>query len=208
MADRIRFGVSLTPLETLTDENGGTRDIVASEVGRSLSGSGESIAISDYSNAANTQGFLNAAPNYRQASASEVGTQLTTLVPDFIYIKNTGYIYSSATALGASTSNCVMVAIEAAPNEIDRAGWATANLGEGLDHFIEIAWLKPGQAILLPLAASNLNITQFGTEAGDLSRIGDGSEQASGMIYIYVRTFTSTGGTAATNNAIEFLAVT
>ena len=36
MADRIKFSVSCTPIETLTDENSQTHDIIASEVKRTL----------------------------------------------------------------------------------------------------------------------------------------------------------------------------
>jgi len=212
MADRIRFGVSLTPLETLTDENGGTRDIVASEVGRSLSGSGESIAISDYSGTAANQGFKDAAVNYKIASHSAGGTILTgTNLPDFIYIKNTGYKFSSATALGISTTDCISVAIRIDPQAGSggNAGWVDYNDTQ-VEHFIEIAWLKPGQAIALPLGSASVSISQFGSVANDFSPLA-GSAPANanqGILNLVARTYLANGSAASSGNAVEYLVVT
>ena len=41
MADSIRWSVSVTPVEELTDENSGVHSIIHSDVGKSLSGSGK-----------------------------------------------------------------------------------------------------------------------------------------------------------------------
>lgn len=206
MADRIRFGVNLTPIETLTDENGGTRDIVASEVGRSLSGSGESITISDYSAVADVQGYKDAAVNYRSASHASGGTALSTLEGDFFYIKNTGYKYSSATTLGAATTDCIFVAIQTAAYEDSvQNGWSNSN-GTPQIHYFEIAFLKPGQAIILPLGADSLGISQFGANTGDFSTLNDQSSQ-NGTAKLIVKTVVAAGTAATTANAVEFLAV-
>ena len=41
MADSIRWAISVTPVEELTDESGSTHDIIHSDVGKSLGASGE-----------------------------------------------------------------------------------------------------------------------------------------------------------------------
>ena len=208
MADRIRFGVNLTPIETLTDENGGSRDIVASEVGRSLSASGESIDLNFAYNSftAAQQGYLNATVNYISASHSAGGSALGNLEPDFIFIKNTGFKFSNATTLGAATTDCVMVAIRTAAYDNGvQDGWVDSG-AVGKLHFFEIAWLKPGQGIILPAAANKYGISQFGSNVGDLTNLGDTGQY--GVSAIYVRTFLANGSAAASANAVEFLAVT
>ena len=208
MADRIKFAVSAMPIETITDENSGSHDILASEVGRSLAGSGDSVNLTSYATAANIQGYLNAAVNYRDATHAAGGVVLNDSGGgDFFFIKNTGYVYSSATVLGASTTNCVMVVIKVtAHSEGSAGGWQTgANADD--DQYLEIAWLKPGQAIVLPTAASNLSITQFGDTAGDLSKLNEDSGSDSQVCLIYVRTYLSNGSAASDGNAVEFLNV-
>lgn len=208
MADRIRFGVNLTPIETLTDENGGSRDIVASEVGRSLSASGESIDLNFAYNSftAAQQGYLNATVNYISASHSAGGSALGNLEPDFIFIKNTGYKFSTANVLGAATTDCVMVVFRVPGYESAvNSGWATDAVATQ-PHFFEVAWLKPGQGIVLPAGGNKYGITQFGANTGDFTNLSNST--ASGEALIYVRTFLANGSAAASANAVEFLAVT
>lgn len=211
MADRIRFAVSATPIETLTDENGGIRDILASEILHSLSGSGESISLTDYSGLVANQGYKDGAVEYKSASHLAGGTILTqTNLPDFIFVKNTGFKYSDATTLGISTTDCISVVIKvAAQSSLGNAGWMNYT-DSVLDHYLEIAWLKSGQAILLPAGGASLSISQFGLNTNDFSPLG-GIEPVhpdQGIIGIYVRTFQSDGSAAASANAVEFLAVT
>lgn len=206
MADRIRFGVNLTPIETLIDENGGSRDIVASEVGRSLSASGESIDLDDYTNTAAAQGYLNTVVNYVSASHAAGGSSLGNLEPDFIFIKNTGYKFSTANVLGAATTDCVMVVFRVPGYESAvNSGWATDAVA-AQPHFFEVAWLKPGQGIVLPAGGNKYGITQFGANTGDFTNLGNST--AYGEALIYVRTFLANGSAAASANAVEFLAVT
>lgn len=213
MADRVKFSVLATPIETLTDENLQTHDIVASEVKRTLVGSGESINLTDYSNTADAQGYKDATVNYRSASHSAGGTQLTTLIPDFLFIKNTGYKYSSGTALGQQTTDCVLVAIKiaATATPFGNGGWCDAQTNPAPeDHYIELAWLKPNQAVVLPLGAGSLSITQFGSNSYDftpLNTLGT-LNYDQGNISIVVRTYQSNGTSATSPNAVEFLAVT
>ena len=206
MADRIRFSVNITPIETLTDENSGSHDIIASEVNRSLGGSGDSVNIDNYGGTAANQGYKDATVNYLSISHSAGGTALSATDPDFVFVKNTGYKYSAATTLGASTTDCIMVVARLSANTETQAGWATANLAGGQIQYLELGWLKPGQGMVIPLGARSLSVTQFGSNTGDLSRIADDTEY--GGIEIYLRTFQSNGSATSSANALEYLVVT
>jgi len=90
MADRIKFAVSATPVETLTDENSATHDIIASEVLKTLGGGGDSLSLTSYAQTAAVQGYLNATVNYSTATHAAGGTRLiTSATADFIFIKLT-----------------------------------------------------------------------------------------------------------------------
>lgn len=206
MADRIRFAVVATPIETITDENSGSHDILASEVGKVLSGQGESLALSNYSGSAAAQGYANATVNYLEAIDTGEGTSIGNAGNDFIFIKNTGYRFSSTTVLGASTTECVLVAIRlvAYENAVD-AGFVESD-GTPNPHFIEIAWLQPGQGIVLPLGVNNKNITRFGNATNDLSSLCEAAQ--TGATQLYVKTFAADGSAGTGHNAVEFLAVT
>jgi hypothetical protein len=173
MADRIRFAVSAIPIETITDENNASHDILASEIGKSLGGSGDSIGLTSYAGTADAQGYLNTAVNYREAVHTAGGVLLSATEGDFLFIKNTGYKYSAPTVLGVVTTDCVIVAIKTIGySDGIQDGWYNAvNVAD--DHYFEIAFLKPGQAIILPLAGKNLSISQFGDTAGDFSYLNN-----------------------------------
>ena len=205
MADHITFNVSVTPIEELTEEQGGTTKIVASEIATSLGGGGDSVDLADYSGSAGNQGYKDGAVNYLDMTHSAGGTQIRSGTTDFIFIRNTGFKFSSATVLGASTTDCVMVVLkEVAFNSGVDGGYQTG-AGSAEDHFYEVAWLKPGQAIVLPLAAANLSISQFGSNSNDLSAVGQTS--GNGQARVFGRTFQSDGSAASDGNALEFLAV-
>lgn len=190
MSDRITFAVSAIPIETLTTENSTSKDVIASEINRSLSGTGESESLTDYSLTAAQQGYKDGTVNYFDAVHTSGGAQLSTeRSPDFIFIRNTGFKYSSATTLGAVTKDCVMVAIEDASNAL----------------YYEVAWLKPGQAIVLPGGGSKYSIADFGGSGGDLHYLNTaGGTDAP----IFLRTYLPNGTAASDGNAVEFLLVT
>lgn len=210
MADRIRFGVNACPIETLTDDNAGTHDIIASEVGKILGASGDSInlTVAHYGATANAQGYKDAVVNYRDALHTAEGVALTaTNEPSFIYIRNTGFRYSSATTLGAASTDCVLVAIkEREYINATHGGFADIN-GNGLPRFYEVAWLKPGQAIVLPLGGKNVANCQYGSNQEDLAPINNAA-YTMGVSVLHVRTYQSDGTASTDGNAIEFLAVT
>src|SRR3990167_2810559 len=99
MSDRVNIKVSITPIETQTDYQGVTHDIVASEVNAILGGEGDTVNLSEaYNDTAATQGYKDAAVNYLSVTHSAGGTLLTTTNNgDLFFIKNTGFKYSSAT---------------------------------------------------------------------------------------------------------------
>ena len=109
MSDQIRYSISVTPVETLTTENSTTEDVIASEVNKSLGGSG-TAAVTSYGRDADVQGYKDAAVNYREAIDSADTTDISSeSAATFLYIKNTGFAYSSATVLGAALSKAVKV---------------------------------------------------------------------------------------------------
>tara|TARA_R100000789_G_C2993937_1_gene146889 strand:+ start:579 stop:1100 length:522 start_codon:yes stop_codon:yes gene_type:complete len=106
MADKVTFAVSCTPQEELSTENSTTTYVIASEVNKSLGGSGTATCAS-YAGTAANQGYLNATVNYLEApdgAGNEVQISSESSA-SFVFIKNTGHVFSSATVLGdAETS--------------------------------------------------------------------------------------------------------
>lgn len=101
MADRLVYSVSVSPQELLTDEQSNSYWVVSGEVGKSLGCSGISV-VTDYANTAAAQGYLNATVNYAEVIDSATQSVSTETTASGIFIKNTGYTFSSATALGAA----------------------------------------------------------------------------------------------------------
>jgi len=208
MADHIVFKVKVTPIEELTDEQGNTVKTISGEVGVSLGGGGESVDIANYSGSASVQGYKGNAVNYIDATHSNGGTALLTAERDFIFIKNTGYKFSSTTVLGSVTTDYLMVAIREVAFGSGSDGGYQNSSNVAQIHFYEVAWLRPGAAVILPCGASNVGISdsQFGNNTNDLSSIGEAS--GDGQAKIYVRTYLSNGSAASDGNAVEYLSVT
>lgn len=210
MADRVVTLVAVTPIETLTDENSGTHDIIASEVKKLLGGSAET-PVTDFSGTGTNQGYTGGAAFYREASYNAGGTKLTGgNLGDFFFIKNTGYRYSSSSVLGAASTDCVIIAAKMPAHSAAGSGTGgfLDTIGTERVHYIEIATLKPGQAILLPSSQAIGAVSQFGSYAGDMNPINqtdaDGYDGGSSL---YVKTIASTGADSTASNAVEFLAV-
>ena len=111
MADKVTYAVSCTPQEELTNENSGTTFVIASEVNTSLGGSGAAV-VTDYSGAPAVQGYKDASVYYIEAIDSADTTDISSeSTASFVFIKNTGYTYSSATALGDALSKSLKVMI-------------------------------------------------------------------------------------------------
>ena len=208
MANRVSFAVSATPIETLTDANNGTHDVLAGEVNKVLGGSGEAT-VTDYNDAGTIQGFINGAPFYKIASCAAGGSRLSTQrLGSSVFIKNTGYKYSSSSALGAVSTDYVLVALRCNAYSADGLGTGgfVASGGDPMIAYFEIACLKPGEAIVL--CPSNTALTHFGDTDGDFIRLNqDDADEYNGASLIYVKTVTSAFAEPdpVSSNAIEFL---
>ena len=111
MGDKVTFAVSCTPQEELQDENAGTRYVLSSEVGTSLGGSGACVC-TDYANTAAAQGYKNATVNYLEGIDSADTTDISADAnARFVFIKNTGFEFSTATALGSSLNKALKVMV-------------------------------------------------------------------------------------------------
>jgi|TARA_Y100000296_G_C5019792_1_gene179274 hypothetical protein len=109
MADKVTFAVSCTPQEELSTENSTTTYVIASEVNKSLGGSGTATCAS-YAGTAANQGYLNATVNYLEApdgAGNEVAISSESSA-SFVFIKNTGHIFSSATVLGDADTSATL----------------------------------------------------------------------------------------------------
>lgn len=136
MADSVKFAVSVTPVEELTDEQGNVHSVIAGEVGKSLGGNGSAVVV-DFSDTAVKQGYLNATVNYLECvdnSSTQISAETTA---SFVFIKNTGYLFSSATVLGAALASHSVVV-------------TTINTGTTV-----IACLAAGEAIVLKSILTN-----------------------------------------------------
>ena len=115
MADKVKYRVHCTPLEEISDEKGGIHTVLASEIGRTLGGSGEAT-VADYSGSGAVQGYEATTVNYKEApdgAGGEVDIS-TEATASFVFIKNTGHIFSSATELGdVETSRLLKVTTNA-----------------------------------------------------------------------------------------------
>ena len=165
MADKVRYAISVSPLEDITDEQSNTYTVISGEVGRNLGGSGEA-PVADYSASAADQGYKDGAVNYLEApdgASGEVAISSETTA-SFVFIKNTGFVFSSATVLGAvNTTRLVKV---------------TTNAGA-----IILACLDAGEAIVLKALQATGTIAANGIEVETVD--SDGSE-ASGGIHLAV----------------------
>lgn len=117
MANQIRYNISVTPIETVQSADGATNyDIIAGEVAGTLGGSGTSVVTDYHSTLTNAkQGFggNNAASGvkyYVDANDADDATSISAETAiKFLFIKNTGYTYSSASALGAASTLSIRV---------------------------------------------------------------------------------------------------
>ena len=130
-SDRVKFSVTCTPIEQISTEQALSPipEVIASEVGKSLSGSGEA-AVTNFSGAAAIQGYTGGVVNYINCvdnSATAISTEDSA---SFVFIKNTGHFFNTVTELGDATQEHVVV--------------TTVNTGTTV-----ISSLGPGEAIVL-----------------------------------------------------------
>ena len=109
MADKVTYAISCTPQEELTNENGGTQYVIASEVNKGLGGSGEAV-VANYAGTKENLGYLDATVNYLEAIDSANTTDISAeSTASFVFIKNTGYTYGTATTLGPALDKALKV---------------------------------------------------------------------------------------------------
>ena len=207
MADSYKatFGVTVTPVESVEDQQANKHDVISGEIGKSVGGSGESYALGGFQGAANVQGYLNGTVNYVDAAVSAGGTALTDSVraSEMVFIKNTGFYFGTGvTSLGEASEDHVIVAIKLlAWASSSTAGYTnTSNNGE--IQYIELAFLAPGEAIVLKLGATSKSVTQFGSVANDFLPLNY-TDAA-----LHVKTVVAAGTAASDGNAVEFLCLT
>jgi hypothetical protein len=131
MASRIEFAVSATPVATVAAGENVTVDTIAADIGKSLGGSANVVT------AHTTLGYGSATVAYGSVPANggakfQIGADATTY--KFVFIKNPGALYSSPTALGASSESELKVHIETTAG----SAWQ------------QIASIPKGGAIILP----------------------------------------------------------
>ena len=148
-SDKVQFAVSMTPLEMIGSSSEGSTQtfIVASEAYGSGGGSGEVTGLDIISGAGAGDGYDDGTRYYQSAAAiaednasdaagsHDLGAMDATTGIEFLYIKHTGFEYSSATALGVANTADVLSVLAYF----------------GADQYVCIARLKAGEAIVLPI---------------------------------------------------------
>ena len=193
-SDKVRFAVSMTPLEMVgASSEGSTQNfIVASETYGSGGGSGEVTGLDIISGAGAGDGYDDGTKYYQSAAASaeddatntvtnfDLGVMDATTGIEFLYIKHTGFEYSSATTLSSTANTADILSVLAA---------------FAADQYVTIARLKAGEAIVLPIRSK--------ATVANHSLVVDGTK-----ILIASTDGTNYDGTTGANTiAVEFLAV-
>ena len=190
-SDKVQFAVSMTPLEMVgSSSEGSTQNfIVSSEAYGSGGGSGEVTGLDIISGAGAGDGYDDGTRYYQSAAAiaednasdaagsHDLGAMDATTGIEFLYIKHTGFEYSSATAfLVANTADVLSVLAYF-----------------GADQYVCIARLKAGEAIVLPIRSkatvSTHSLVVDGTKILAVSTDGtnyDGTIGASTIAYEFV----------------------
>lgn len=159
MANRVKYSISVTPIETIKraiayteEEKDGVfedvtatdYDVVATEIGRSFGGNG-AVDVTNYEGASATQGIHNRTINYGNAQYSGPVPFTTESTASFVFIKNTGKVFSTVTTLGSPSDYSVVVTVGS----------------------VRLAVLDSGEAIALKdnnagIVASNLRVEAIG----------------------------------------------
>lgn len=190
--DKIQFAVSATPIEGVgaAQQGGATTFIIASETTGSIGGSGEVTALETGfdSSGGVAHGYASGAKQYISSASATTPTAFAALTGiEFVSIKHTGFAYSSATALGAVTTDYLTIRALNGSDGTDVTDAAGIDNGEQPI----IAVLKAGEAIVLPLRGGDAG-------AGDVP---------SGAFFGHHSTTIANNVGGAGTIAIEYLAV-
>ena len=145
----VRWSVSATPVAKESGDDGGTmaHDTIHENIRKSVGGSG--ITATDgvvsqggtFTNGTSSTPYLNATND----ASGAIGDATAT----FIYVKHTGFAYSTASALGAATTDTVKIFADS-------------------EH---IATLPAGSSWIIPLAGSSDSVTTFSAQRGGSTNI-------------------------------------
>lgn len=140
----VRWSVSATPVAKESGDDGGTmaHDTIHENIRKTLGGSGTSTTAGAISQGGTFTNGVSSTP-YLQADNSTtaaIGDGTAT----FIYVKHTGYLWSSASVLGAATTDTLKIYADS-------------------EH---IATLNAGEAWIIPLPGSSSSVTTFSAQRG------------------------------------------
>ena len=151
--DKIQFAVSMTPCEMVgaSGEGGAHNFISASEAYGSGGGSGEVTSVDIVTGGGANDGYDDGTKYYISAAAAADTAGKALAACKFIYLKHTGFEYSSATTLSSTANTTDLL---------------TILITGGTDHTV-IARLKAGEAIVLPMrGATNINQIEISSSDG------------------------------------------
>ena len=135
MASRVEYAVNITPIATIdaVSNQSAAHDVIELDIGKAL-GASASVAVGQTAHttvgyAAGVVAYLNAVDDAK----TQIGADHTPY--DMVFIKHTGYSYSSATALGTTA---ISVGLNVFIEYTAGSAWAT------------IASIPTGGALVLP----------------------------------------------------------
>tara|TARA_R110002051_G_scaffold314302_1_gene391212 strand:- start:286 stop:843 length:558 start_codon:yes stop_codon:yes gene_type:complete len=173
MAGKLRYAISVTPMETVTEHFGFTAseetdiltdastrsvDVIMTEVQETLGCSSADFTIGTTALVAGTNGFADGVAHIRTAPASATALVLPTLAAcDGLYIENTGYRQAANGAKEVATVNTTdyLVVATAATS-----GTIVASLKANEGVFLPLRGTATAQSFFIRSAAAN------GTSAG------------------------------------------
>ena len=147
-----QFGVSMTPAITIGASQAVATSAMDIEIAKTLGGSGivgdttSGDNVTMLANGEEVTGFESGAPIY---ASSNTGTGVALTVGDvnnITFIKNTGFVYSSTSALGDALTKTGGV-------------WTTneaVEIKDTNDSGVQLALLYPGEAIIFPRAGNGV----------------------------------------------------
>lgn len=186
MADKVKFTTQITPIEDVgaAQQGGASSFISASETYGNTSGTGEITMGTGWDGTGSVAlGYASGVRQYTSSASAATPTAFATLASaDFLWIKNTGFQYASASALSAeATTNYVTV--RALKGDDNTAVTGASGLDDGEQPIVAV--LAPGEAICLPLRGL-MSTAYFGHHATTV----DGSTGAGHAIAVEVLTGT------------------
>ena len=190
MADKVRFAVSVTPIEDVgASQEGSASNFIAASEAFSGGGSGQVggantdgdklTGVTVESGGGANDGYTDSAKYY--LSATQVAESSAVLVTDlaatgFVYFKHTGFEYSSTTALSSTANTTDLLAIQTNSASNER---------------VTIARLYAGEAIVLPVRLG-CTLNEFAICASDGVAV-DGTVSTQGTIAVEFMAFAVTG---------------